>query len=106
MLEGAASAPIGPVVEAVQLVGGPIDAVVEAREGVAPGDRVVGKWPKACRVSEMLGALMYCSMVEEHCRSLAMVHSCFWVVEPRCSMTEPHLILYSVSILGWRRTRW
>ena len=85
---------IAAVVEALELVVGPIKlgveaiaAVVEALEGVAPYDRVVGKWPKACRVSEVLGALRYCSMVQEHCRSLAMVHSCLWVVEHCCSMT-------------------
>ena len=109
MLVGGASAPVGPVVEAIQLVVGviaavvepiklvvgPIElgvgaiaAVVEAGEGVAADDRVVGKWPKACRVSEVLGALRYCSMVQEHCRSLAMVHPCLWVVEHCCSMTD------------------
>ena len=42
------------VVEAIELVVGPIElgvgaiaAVVEAGEGVAADDRVVGKWPKA-----------------------------------------------------------
>ena len=82
---------------------------MEAGEGVAADGHVVGKWPKACRVSEVLGALRYCSMVQEHCRSLAMVHSCLWFVEHCCSMTvttvQFNIVAYFWVVLGYL-TNW